>query len=175
MRVSQSFTIAPEHSKASMAWVLFLLFVALPIAEIAVFIKAGDLVGLWPTIGLVILTAAIGAALARSEGKAAMQRLTATIESGGQPVGPLLDAAAIFVGGILLLTPGFITDLLGLSLLFRPTRLLWGWAFVRLRGRRGGGGDGGGKGPIIIEGEYIARDRVHASETDPDPKDPRAP
>lgn len=135
-----------------MAWVLFLLFVAMPIAEIAVLIQAGEWIGLWPTIGLVILTAMAGAALARAEGRAAMRRLATAVEQGGTPILPLLDAAAIFVGGLLLLTPGFITDALGLSLLFRPTRLLWGGLIVWLQGRRGGSAGQGG--PTIIEGEY---------------------
>ncbi|MGZ0186965.1 MAG: FxsA family protein [Alphaproteobacteria bacterium] len=158
-----------------MGWILFLLFVALPIAEIALFIQAGDLIGLWPTIGLVILTAAVGAALARSEGRAAMQRLSAAVEGGGAPVGPLLDAAAIFAGGLMLLTPGFITDTIGLSLLFQPTRFLWGqfFAWMKRRRRRGGSGHPGGPtsghwpnddgrpngghdaGPVIIEGDYV--------------------
>jgi len=157
-----------------MAWVLFLLFVGLPIAEIAVLIQAGDAIGLWPTIGLVILTAMAGAALARSEGRAAMQRLAASVEEGGAPIGPLLDAAAIFIGGVLLLTPGFITDTLGLTLLFRPTRLIWGQILVRLQrarrrrpqggpfGGQGGGAGGGEREPgprrtVIIEGDYVDR------------------
>lgn len=148
-----------------MGWILFLLFVGLPIAEIAVLIQAGDWIGLWPTIGLVILTAAAGAALARAEGRAAMARLAASVDDGSTPIGPLLDAAAIFVGAILLLTPGFITDTLGLSLLFRPTRFLWGQAMAWLqRGRRPRRGPGEGPGPgghahmrgrtVVIEGDY---------------------
>ncbi len=147
-----------------MAWVLFLLFVAVPIAEIAVLIRAGEWIGLWPTIGLVILTAMAGAALARAEGRAAMRRLAKAVEEGGTPILPLLDAAAIFVGGLLLLAPGFITDTVGLSLLFRPTRLLWGALIVwlqrgRLSRRRPGPGPGQtpGAGPTIIEGDYTAQ------------------
>lgn len=171
-----------------MAWILFLMFVGMPIAEIAVLIQAGDAIGLWPTIGLVILTAAAGAALARAEGRAAMRRLSEAMESGQAPAGPLLDAAGVFVGGILLLTPGFITDGIGLSLLFRPTRRLWGRLFAWLRrpsrGHRqspGGGGPYGdpfggqgasrsnpgdrGEGPVVIEGDYV--------ETSPDDETPK--
>lgn len=158
-----------------MVWVLFLLFVAMPIAEIAVLIRAGEWLGLWPTIGLVILTAMAGAALARAEGRAAMRRLAAAVEQGGTPIFPLLDAAAIFVGGLLLLTPGFITDTLGLSLLFRPTRLLWGGLIVWLqRGRaagRTGPGPGPGPGPTIIEGEYTE----HRDDRPPGPDLPPRP
>lgn len=157
-----------------MAWILFLLFVALPIAEIAVLIQAGDMIGLWPTLGLVILTAAAGAALARAEGRASMRRLSEAVELGATPVGPLMDAAGIFVGGLLLLTPGFITDALGLSLLFRPTRLLWGRLFVWLQSRRGGGPPGGrhGRGPVVIEGDYVD---ASSPDADPDPARPPRP
>lgn len=149
-----------------MGWALFFLFVAMPIAEIAVLIEAGDRIGLWPTVGLVILTAAVGAALARREGRAAMQRLANAVESGQQPAGPLMDAAGVFVGGLLLLTPGFITDFIGLTLLFGPTRSLWGKLFVGLRGRPTArpshGGFAGRPGPrqdqtgqaTVIEGDY---------------------
>jgi UPF0716 protein FxsA len=139
-----------------MAWILFLLFIALPIAEIGVLIQAGGWLGLWPTIGLVILTAAAGAALARAEGRASMRRLSDVIEAGGTPVGPMMDAAGIFVGAILLLTPGFITDAFGLSLLFRPTRLLWGKFFIWIQGGRdkAAAGYSDPDDPMIIEGDF---------------------
>ncbi len=119
-------TIAPGRRKASMGWILFFLFVAMPIAEIAVLIQVGGIIGTWLTIGIVILTAVAGAFLAKMEGRAAMQRLAQALQSGQAPIVPVMDAAAVFTGGLLLLTPGFITDMLGLSLLFGPTRLLWG-------------------------------------------------
>lgn len=155
-----------------MGWVLFLLFIGVPIAEIAVLIQAGEWIGLWPTVGLVILTAVAGAALARAEGRAAMARLATSVEDGATPIGPLLDAAAIFIGAIMLLTPGFITDTLGLSLLFRPTRFLWGQFFAWLQRRGGsrprGGPDGGGghmySRTVIIEGDYVEPAKP---ETDP--------
>jgi len=166
-----------------MGWLLFFIFVALPIAEIAVLIEAGDRIGLWPTVGLVILTAAVGAVLARREGRAAMQRLAHAVESGQQPTGPLLDAAGVFAGGLLLLTPGFITDTLGLTLLFGPTRMLWGRAFTAGRARRGRGrADGGGfqprrgagpsarRGPVVIEAEYTETTET-TSTSDPSKDD----
>jgi len=117
-----------------MPWIFFLLFVGVPIAEIAVLISAGEAIGLWPTIFLIILTAGVGASLARAEGRAAIQRLAAANSANAALA--LADAAAIFIGAILLLTPGFITDALGLSLVFRPTRLLWAHVFVRFWQRR---------------------------------------
>lgn len=130
-----SATITPGRRKASMGWILFLLFVAMPIAEIAVLIQVGGIIGTWPTIGIVIFTAFTGAFLAKMEGRAAMQRLAQAVQSGQAPIVPVLDAAAVFTGGLLLLTPGFITDILGLSLLFGPTRLLWGKAIAGMSRR----------------------------------------
>ena len=124
-----------------MGWILFLLFVAMPIAEIAVLLQVGGIIGTWPTFGIVILTALTGAFLAKMEGRAAIQRLAHAVQSGQAPIVPVLDATAVFTGGLLLLTPGFITDILGLSLLFGPTRLLWGKAIAgmsrRHRSKRG--------------------------------------
>ena len=137
-----------------MTWLIFLFFIGVPIAEIAVLISAGEAIGLWMTIGLVILTAACGATLARAEGRVAMQRL-ATVSSSDAPLA-VIDAAAIFIGAVLLLTPGFITDAVGLSLVFRPTRLLWAQLLLRyLRSRRGRGYE-----EVIIEGEF-SETRAH--------------
>lgn len=131
-----------------MTWLIFILFIGIPIAEIAVLISAGEAIGLWMTIGLVILTAACGASLARAEGRVAMQRLAAA-SSSDAPLA-VIDAAAIFIGAVLLLTPGFITDAFGLSLVFRPTRLLWAQLLLRyLRSRRSRGYE-----EVIIEGEF---------------------
>ena len=137
-----------ESVKSTMPWIFFLLFVGFPIAEIAVLISAGEAIGLWPTIFLIILTAGVGASLARAEGRAAMQRLAAA--NSANAVLALVDAAAIFTGAIFLLTPGFITDALGLSLVFRPTRLLWAHVFVRFWQRR----RSNEFEDIIIEGDF---------------------
>lgn len=134
-RRSDNVTIAPGRRKASMGWILFFLFVAMPIAEIGVLIQVGGIIGTWPTIGIVILTAVSGAFLAKIEGRAAMQRLAQVVQSGQAPIVPVLDAVAVFTGGLLLLTPGFITDMLGLSLLFGPTRMLWGIAIAGMSRR----------------------------------------
>lgn len=156
-----------------MGWILFLLFVAMPIAEIAVLIQVGGIIGTWPTIGIVILTAVSGAMLAKMEGRAAMQRLAQTVQSGGMPIVPILDAAAVFTGGLLLLTPGFITDILGLSLLFRPTRYLWGRAIAAMsKKRRAARGPDDG----VIDGVYMEVDPTAsgAPHSTP-PRDPIGP
>ncbi|MBA3326222.1 MAG: FxsA family protein, partial [Rhodobacteraceae bacterium] len=84
----------------------FLAFLAVPILEIALFIQVGGLIGLWPTLGLVILAGVAGTALIRAQGLRALPRLRARIEAGEDPSGPLVDSALIVVAGILLLIPG---------------------------------------------------------------------
>ena len=102
-------------------WIILLL-VAVPIIEIALFIELGGWVGLWPTIGLVIVTAILGGLLLRMQGFAAMQRLQSSVAEGGDPRGPLAHGVMILVAGLLMLTPGFFTDAVGFSLLIPPVR-----------------------------------------------------
>ncbi|HUH12062.1 MAG TPA: FxsA family protein [Longimicrobiales bacterium] len=101
---------------------LFLLFVALPLAELALLIWIGQVIGLWPTIAIVVLTGAAGAALARSQGLGVLRRMRAEMAVGRMPVGALQDGLLILVGAIVLLTPGVLTDLAGIVLLLPATR-----------------------------------------------------
>lgn len=107
-----------------MLGILFLLFVAVPIVEIVVLVKLGSVVGFLPTMALVLLTGAVGAFLARTQGLRALRSIQAELAAGRVPAARLLDGMMILIGGIVLLTPGLLTDLLGLSLLFPPTRAL---------------------------------------------------
>lgn len=101
---------------------LFLIFVAVPILEIALFIEVGGLIGLWPTLLIVVLTALAGTLLVRHQGLQVLDQLRRSLEQGGDPVGPIAHGALILVAGVLLLTPGFFTDTLGLALLVPPLR-----------------------------------------------------
>ena len=101
---------------------LALLFVGLPLLELFILIQMGQLVGLWPTIGLVVLTGFTGAALARLEGLRTLWSIQGELAKGRLPGNALLEGLAILVGGALLLTPGILTDLLGLSFILPPTR-----------------------------------------------------
>ena len=101
---------------------LLLAFVAIPIIEIALFIELGGAIGLWPTIGLVILTAVVGTMLLRAQGFATLARLQGSLSEGGDPRGPLAHGAMILFAGALLLTPGFFTDAIGFLLLLPPFR-----------------------------------------------------
>lgn len=101
---------------------LFLLFVAVPIVEIALFIQVGGFLGLWPTLAIVIMTAMAGTFLMRTQGASEMQNLQSSLSTGRNPMDPIANGAFIIVAGVLLLTPGFFTDAVGLSLLIPPIR-----------------------------------------------------
>lgn len=112
---------------------LFLAFLLVPIIEIALFIQVGGLIGLFPTLALVVLTAVAGTALVRSQGLQALARLQRSLAEGGDPVGPIANGAVILVSGVLLLTPGFFTDATGLALLMPPVRArLLRWLGTRI-------------------------------------------
>src|SRR3954467_10619322 len=101
---------------------LVILFILVPIAELAVIIQVGDLIGVWWTIAILIADSILGTVLMRSQGRAAWRRFNVTLQSGRPPAREVLDGALVIFGGALLLTPGFITDILGLVFLVPPTR-----------------------------------------------------
>lgn len=96
---------------------LFLLFLLVPLIEIALFIQIGGWIGLWPTLGIVILTAILGTVLVRSQGLQVMNQLRGSFEELQDPTEPLAHGAMILFSGALLLTPGFFTDAVGFALL----------------------------------------------------------
>ena len=101
---------------------LFLAFLLVPLIEIALFIQIGGLIGLWPTLLIVILTAIAGAAMVRSQGAAVLSRLRGSFEDLRDPTEPLAHGAMILFSGALLLTPGFFTDTVGFLLLVPGVR-----------------------------------------------------
>ncbi len=101
---------------------LLILFTFVPILEIYVLIEAGRQIGALPTIALVILTGIAGAFLARSQGFQLLVRIQSDLQSGRVPAEEMFDGAMILAGGMVLLTPGFCTDLLGFILLTPLTR-----------------------------------------------------
>jgi UPF0716 protein FxsA len=117
---------------------LVVLFILLPIAEIYVIIQVGGLIGILPTLALLILDGFVGAALARSQGRAAWERFNRVLAEGRVPARETFDGAMIIFGGALLLTPGFITDVVGFCLLIPPTRALVRGLVARLARRRVG-------------------------------------
>src|ERR687886_1506336 len=134
-----------------MPLLLVLLFIVVPIVELFVIIQVGEAIGVLPTIALLIADSVLGSMLMRSQGRAAWRRFNAAIREGRIPHREVLDGVLVIFGGALLLTPGFVTDILGVILLLPPTR-----AVVRsVLGRRllprlvvgGIGGLGGPGGP----------------------------
>jgi UPF0716 protein FxsA len=101
---------------------LFLLIVVIPAIDIGVLLLSGKTIGVWPTIVLIILTGIIGAYLAKREGLQTIRRAQEQLSYGTIPGEALLDGICILIGGTLLLTPGFITDITGFLFLFPPTR-----------------------------------------------------
>ncbi len=111
---------------------LFLLFLTVPLIEIALFIQIGGLIGLWPTLGIVVLTAVLGTWLVRTQGRMAIAQLRDSFSQLNDPTEPLAHGAMILIAGALLLTPGFFTDAVGFALLFPPFRSV-AFRYVRAR------------------------------------------
>jgi len=101
---------------------LLIFFIVAPACEIGVLLLSGKTIGVLPTVLLIILTGFVGAYLAKKQGMQAVRNLQMEIQYGRIPSNAILDAMAILVGGIMLLTPGFISDIVGLFLLFPITR-----------------------------------------------------
>ena len=101
---------------------LFLLFLVVPVIDLALLVAIGGRIGFWPTFGIAVGSALLGSWLARREGVAAWQRVQQKMVAGGVPGPELIDGLLILVAGTLLITPGFLTDLAGLLGLFPPTR-----------------------------------------------------
>ncbi len=103
-------------------WVLFLAFVVMPLVEIYVLIQVGQVIGAWPTILLLVVDSMLGAWIVRREGGRAWRALNEALASGRMPATELADGALILVGGALMLTPGFVTDVMGAFVVLPFTR-----------------------------------------------------
>ena len=101
---------------------LFLAFIAVPLIEIGLFVQVGGLIGLWPTLLIVLLTAILGTWLVRSQGLLALSQIQRSVRDLRDPTEPIAHGAMILFSGALLLTPGFFTDALGFALLFPGVR-----------------------------------------------------
>ncbi len=108
----------------SLPIIVFLLFAVIPLAEIAVFIVVGDFIGIPATIAVVIITAFIGTILLKRQGLSVLQRAQLALQEGRIPVESVIDGVCLLVAGAFLLTPGIITDTVGL-LLFIPHFRRW--------------------------------------------------
>ena len=116
--------------------VLFLIFIVLPIAEIYLIVQVGETVGVWWTLAILIADSILGALLLRGQGRATWRRFNETLAAGRPPAREVLDGGLVIFGGAFLITPGFISDVIGLLLLFPPTRALFRRIIVRRYARR---------------------------------------
>jgi UPF0716 protein FxsA len=163
-----------------LAAALFLGFLAVPVLEIYVIIQVGEAIGGWPTVALLLAESLLGAWIVRHEGRRAWRALKETFGDGGMPDRELADAALVLVGGVLLLTPGFVTDFFGFLFVLPFTRPLVRRLLARYVTRRVSRardqailrfGDLGGvsapgpsepepdAGPHVLRGEVIEDDR----------------
>ena len=117
-------------------FLVVLIFIIVPIAELYVIIKVGEAIGLIPTLVLLLLDAVLGSMLLRHQGRAAWVRFNRALAEGRLPHKEVFDGVLIIFGGALLITPGFITDIVGLFLLLPPTRSVIRGVVARRLGRR---------------------------------------
>ena len=145
-----------------MGILLLAAFIGVPLVEIAVFIQVGGMIGLWPTLALVVLTAVLGTWQLRAQGLATLLSARDQVERGALPTRELFDGACLLVAGALLLTPGFVTDGAGFLLFVPPVRDILRRYLARhvsMRVQTQGFVDGGAARPPgangpIIDGEY---------------------
>lgn len=114
----------PVKGKQILLGFLILAFITLPVIELLLLLRIGSWLGALPTILLLVVTGVIGAAVARSQGVQVLARIRQDLAAGRPPVGSMVDGALILVAGVLLITPGVITDALGILLLLPPSRTL---------------------------------------------------
>lgn len=177
---------------------LLLTFLALPLLEIAILIKVGQELGFWPTFGIVVATAVIGAQVLHSQGLATLERATKALAAGQPPMQPVAEGVLLLLAGALLVTPGVLTDMAGLSLLVPSVRQ---WAARQIIGkilssadidvaiftsgeegreppsgepRRGGPERSSSGGGVVIEGEFERlEERTIPPADDPAVRKPR--
>ena len=146
--------------------ILLLLFILVPLVELFVLLEVGGTLGALPTVGLCVLTAILGAALVRAQGLSTLAQMQASVQRGELPALALLEGAVLLLVGVLLLTPGLVTDALGFLCLIPPFRRAM--ILNGLRNRLRAAAERAGAG-VTIEGEF--RRRVHVRPRLPDSDD----
>ena len=117
-------------------WARVLLLLVLPLVELVVVLQVAELLGAGWTVLLLVATSLLGVLLVRREGARAWRALTSSLQDGGLPTKELADGVLVLVGGVLLVLPGFVTDVVGLLLVLPGTRALARLALVAVAGRR---------------------------------------
>ena len=157
---------------------ILLALVFVPLVEIAVFIEVGNAIGLWSTLVVVVLTAIAGTALLRQQGLRTLRRAQESVARNEPPVREVFDGVCLLIAGVLLLTPGFVTDALG-GLLFVPVlrallgRLLWRRLLAKgevwVDGERVDTSGTGGPPPESGSGDFIEGEFKEVEENDDEP------
>jgi UPF0716 protein FxsA len=152
-----------------MAPLLFVLLLVLPIAELWVLVQVADVIGVVPSLLLLLAVSMTGAWLLKREGMATWRRLQQTISRGGVPAQEVTDGALIMLGGALLLTPGFLTDVVGLLLVLPFTRVFVKSSFRRFIAtaatKRFGGAAYAGRAGKRVYDERVVKNRPPVIET----------
>ncbi len=119
-----------------MGALLLVAFLVVPIVELAVILQVGSSIGVLPTVALLLVVSVLGAALVRREGARTWRAFSSAVASGRAPAREVADGALVLLGGALLLTPGFVTDIVGLVAILPPTRAVARRALTRVVARR---------------------------------------
>jgi UPF0716 protein FxsA len=115
---------------------LIVVFIVVPLAELYVIIQVGQAIGALPTIAILLLDSVLGSMLLRAQGRAVWRRFNEALAAGRMPHREVVDGVLVIFGGAFLITPGFITDVVGVVLLLPPTRaLVRAWLARRLARR----------------------------------------
>lgn len=170
-----------------MGLVLLAALIAVPLIEIALFIEIGGWIGLWPTLGIVVVTAILGSWALRLQGLSTLARARQQVDRGVVPTRELFDGACLLLAGALLLTPGFFTDTVGALLFMQPVRDLLRKTLGRTiaaraevhvhtagqggQGPRQGPGPGRGSGGPTIDGDYVDLDEQREREEQEEAKE----
>jgi UPF0716 protein FxsA len=151
---------------------LLVIFIVVPLAELYVILAVSDQIGVVPTLAILVADSVLGSLLLKSQGRAVWRRFSETMAAGRVPHREVLDGVMVIFGGAFLITPGFITDVLGILLLLPPTRFLMRRLVLRALG---------GRLAIEVAGAATRRPRSRfdvegtASEVGEDPLKPRRP
>ncbi len=149
--------------RSAFGWLLFALFILVPLVEIYVIIQVGKAIGPWWTILLLILDSILGTWLIKHQGSRAFQGLRDSLDNGRMPARELADGALILIGGTLMLAPGFVTDAFGILIILPFTRPFFRRILTRVVASRivvlGPGGEARRPGPgpdgPVIRGEVV--------------------
>jgi UPF0716 protein FxsA len=153
---------------------LIAIFVVVPLAELYVIYTVGDAIGILPTLAILVADSLLGSWLLKSQGRAVWQRFNETLRAGRVPTREIVDGVLVIFGGAFLITPGFITDVVGVLLLLPPTRPLFRRSLQKRLERRAVVVDGG-----TPSGRFRTRPRyeydVEGTATEHEPPAPTSP